>query len=99
MEDQMVAYLIADIHVIDAAGYEEYRQKVPPTIAAYGGRYLAKAGATETVEGTWPTERFVILEFPSMVQLKAWWNSPEYQPLLAIRQRTAKSTAVVTEGV
>lgn len=95
----MAAYLIADIHVFDTVGYEEYRQKVPATIAAYGGRYLAKAGATETLEGNWPTERVVILEFPSRAQLKAWWTSPEYQPLLAIRQRTANSTTIVTEGV
>ena len=67
----MAAYVIADIEVIDTVGYEEYRQKAPATISAYGGRYVARGGATEVLEGTWTPRRCVILEFPSMVQLKA----------------------------
>ena len=48
----MAAYLIADIEVIDIAGFAEYQQKVPATIAAYGGRYLVRGGATEVLEGS-----------------------------------------------
>jgi uncharacterized protein (DUF1330 family) len=95
----MTAYVIADIEVLDPAGYETYRQQVPATIAAYGGRYLARGGATEVLEGSWSPRRCVILEFPSMAQLKAWWDSPEYQPLRAIRERTTRSHLVATEGL
>ena len=95
----MTAYVIADIEVLDPAGYEAYRQQVPATIAAYGGRYLARGGATEVLEGSWSPRRCVILEFPSMAQLKAWWDSPEYQPLRAIRGRTTRSKLVATEGL
>ena len=95
----MVAYVIADIEVIDAAGYEEYRRQVPGTIAAYGGRYLARGGATEVLEGTWSPNRCVILEFPDMERFKAWWSSPEYAPVRAIRERTTQSNLVVTQGL
>jgi uncharacterized protein (DUF1330 family) len=95
----MTAYVIADIEVLDPAGYEAYRQQVPATIAAYGGRYLARGGATEVLEGSWSPRRCVILEFPSMAQLKAWWDSPEYQPVRAIRERTTRSHLVATEGL
>ena len=95
----MSAYVIADIEVIDPAGYEDYRQKVPATIAAHGGRYLARGGAIEVLEGTWSPKRCVILEFPSMAQFRAWWTSPEYTPLRALRERTTKSHLVVTEGL
>jgi uncharacterized protein (DUF1330 family) len=95
----MTAYLIADIEVIDSAGYEEYRQRAPATISAYGGRYVARGGVTEVLEGKWSPKRCVLLEFPSMAQLKAWWESPEYRLLRAIRERTAKSNFVVTEGL
>lgn len=95
----MAAYLIADIEVIDSAGYEEYRQKAPATISAYGGRYLARGGTTETLEGTWSPKRCVILEFPSLSQLKAWWSSREYSPLRQIRERTTRSNLVMTEGL
>jgi uncharacterized protein (DUF1330 family) len=95
----MAAYVIADIEVIDGNGYEEYRQKVPATIAAYGGRYLARGGATEVLEGQWSPKRCVILEFPSMDSFKAWWASPDYQPLRVLRERTTRSSLVVTEGL
>jgi uncharacterized protein (DUF1330 family) len=95
----MPAYLIADVEVLDSAGYEAYRQQVPATIAAYGGRYIARGGATEALEGGWSPQRCVLIEFPTMTQLKAWWDSPEYVPLRAIRQRTTRSRLVATEGL
>ena len=95
----MAAYVLANVEITDPAAYEEYRAKVPGTIAAYGGRYLARAGATEVLEGDWMPHRLVILEFPSLAQLKAWYKSPEYRPLLEIRKRTARSRVIVVEGV
>jgi uncharacterized protein (DUF1330 family) len=95
----MPAYVIADVEVLDAAGYEEYRQKVPATIAAYGGRYLARGGATEVLEGSWSPKRCVILEFPDMERFRAWWDSPEYVPLRRLRERTTRSHLVVTQGL
>ncbi len=95
----MAAYVIADVEVIDSAGYEEYRQKVPATIAAHGGRYLARGGATRVLEGSWAPKRCVILEFPTMAQFTAWWDSPEYRAIRAIRERTTKSHLIVTEGL
>ena len=95
----MAAYLIADLEVTDSAGFAEYQQRVPATITAHGGRYLVRGGATEAMVGSWSPKRCVVIEFPSMVQLKAWYHSPEYQPLIAIRQRTSQSNLVVTEGI
>lgn len=95
----MAAYMIADVEVIDSIGYEEYRQKVPATIAAYGGRYLARGGATEVLDGSWSPKRCVILEFPDMDRFRAWWSSPEYTPLRALRERSTNSNLVVTQGL
>jgi uncharacterized protein (DUF1330 family) len=95
----MPAYVIADVEVHDSAGYEAYRQQVPAIITQYGGRYIARGGATEVLEGSWSPKRCVLIEFPSMAQLKAWWDSPEYRPLRAIRERTARSNVVATQGL
>jgi uncharacterized protein (DUF1330 family) len=55
--------------------------KVGPIIASYGGRYLRKGGSHRQPEGGhWKPERVVIIEFPDMPALDAWYNSPEYQP-------------------
>lgn len=95
----MPAYMFANVEVTDAPGYEQYRQRVSATIEAYGGRYVVRGGATEVLEGAWAPKRIVILEFDDMAQLKAWYHSPEYRPLLELRQRTATSTLVAVEGV
>ena len=95
----MPAYLFANVDVTDPQGYEKYRQRVSATIEAYGGRYVVRGGATEVLEGEWVPKRMVILEFPDMAQLKAWYRSPEYKPLIELRQRTTNSMLVAVEGV
>ena len=95
----MSAYIFASIEITDRAAYEEYRRRVPAVIAAYGGRYLARGGSVKRLEGDVPIDRLVILEFPNMEQLTAFYNSAEYQPLLTIRQRAAKSNLLAFEGV
>jgi uncharacterized protein (DUF1330 family) len=47
----MSAYVIVDITVTDPAGYEEYKKLAPAAVAAYGGKYLARGGRVETLEG------------------------------------------------
>ena len=44
-------------------------------------------------------KRLVIVEFPSMERLKAWYESPEYAPALTLRQRASVSSLVMTEGI
>jgi uncharacterized protein (DUF1330 family) len=95
----MTAYLIADIEVTNPVQYEEYKRRVPAVIAAYGGRYVARGGASEVLEGTWQPRRSAIIEFPSLAALKAFWESPEYRPLRALRERAASSNIVAVEGL
>jgi uncharacterized protein (DUF1330 family) len=47
----MTAYVIVDIEVLDPENYKEYVMLAPETVKLYGGRYLARAGKTETLEG------------------------------------------------
>jgi uncharacterized protein (DUF1330 family) len=95
----MAAYIYASVEVTDPVTYEEYRRQVPAVIAAYGGRYLVRGGATTALEGEPPANRLVILEFPDMARLRAFYDSPEYRPLAAIRQRASRSTLTAIEGV
>ncbi|MBM4382544.1 MAG: DUF1330 domain-containing protein [Deltaproteobacteria bacterium] len=94
----MPALVIADVEITDPTGFEEYRARVPATIAAYGGRYLVRGGATEVKEGDWSPRRLIVLEFPSLARARAWYASPEYTPLIALRERTARTRLVFAEG-
>ena len=95
----MTAYLFANVSVTDPAGYDEYRKRVGASIEAYGGRFLARGGAADVLEGDLTPNRVVILEFPSMTSLKMWYDSPEYRPLLEIRKGTATSDVIAIEGI
>ena len=94
----MPAYFIADLDVTDPAGFEEYRKLVPGTIEKYGGRYLVRGGAAETLEGDWQPKRVVVLEFPSLEQAKRWYNSEDYRDPKALRFKTAKTKLILVEG-
>jgi uncharacterized protein (DUF1330 family) len=95
----MPAYVVADIEIVDHEAFADYRERVPAVIAAYGGRYLVRGGASEIVEGAWRPHRLVIVEFPTMASLKTFLDSPEYRPLRALRERAARTNMVVFEGV
>jgi len=95
----MSAYLVVDIEVHDRQRYEMYIRMAPPSIALYGGRYLTRGGETDVLEGDWTPKRFVILEFPTMEQARAWWSSPEYAEAKALRQSIATTRMVLTEGL
>lgn len=94
----MAAWLITVMDVHDAKGYEAYRARVAPLIAAAGGRYVVRGGATRTVEGSWPAGRTVILEFPDMAALDGFIDGPAYAPVKAIRHRTARSVVIAVAG-
>lgn len=95
----MSAYVVVQVEVQDQATYDEYRKLVQPTLDAYGGRFIVRGGNAQTLEGTWKPARFVVLEFDSVEQAKRWWNSTEYAPAKALRQKSAKTEMIVVEGV
>jgi uncharacterized protein (DUF1330 family) len=95
----MTAYVIVDIDVTDPVRYEEYKKLAAPTVELYGGKYIARGGRTETLEGDWSPSRLVILQFENLEQARSWVNSPEYSGPRSIRHATARSQMIVTEGV
>ncbi|HEV8716326.1 MAG TPA: DUF1330 domain-containing protein [Candidatus Binatia bacterium] len=95
----MAAYLIADHEVLDEERIVEYRRQVLPTVEKHGGRIIVRGGATEVLEGDWRPHRVVVIEFPTMAGLKAWYHSPEYQRLVPLRQRAERGSLIAVEGV
>lgn len=94
----MAAYVVVNIEVIEPVEYEAYKKLAQAAVAAHGGRYVARGGRAEVLEGDWPPKRLVVLEFPTYEQAKAWWASDEYAPAKAIRERTARTQMVLVDG-
>ena len=95
----MPAYVIAEVEIQDPESYEEYKKLVPKSIAQYGGKYLARGGTAEALEGNWNPKRVVILEFESLARAKEWLNCSEYAPARSIRHKSAKTNMIVVEGL
>lgn len=94
----MPAYLIADVEVDDPDAYTGYSAGVPASVARHGGRFVVRGGAVDPLEGDWRPKRLVVIEFPDMAALRAWWDSDEYQELAAIRRAASRGSLVAVEG-
>ena len=95
----MSAYVINDMEITDPVLFEEYKKLSPPTVAQYCGRFLARGGDIDTLEGEWSPKRLVIIEFPSVAQARAWADSPEYAPAKRLRLLASISNLIVVDGV
>src|SRR6476469_1869555 len=93
------AYIVAEVQVSDSAAYRPYVQRTGPIVAQYGGRYLARGGATQSFEGTAPAGRIALIEFPNLAALQRFESSPEYREVVPIRHRAATSRVYAVEGV
>jgi uncharacterized protein (DUF1330 family) len=95
----MTALIIVDIEVTDPVPYEDYKRLASAAIAAHGGRYLVRGGASEVLDGEWTPRRLVVLEFDSVEKAKAWRSSPEYAEAKKVREGCARVNMIVVEGV
>ena len=96
----MPAYLVGGVDVSDPAWVAEYGPKVEALVQKHGGRYLVRGGEMDVVEGTTPAARvMVVIEFPSLENARAWYNDPEYAPLIKLRQTGSEADIVLVDGL
>jgi len=95
----MAAYVIVEIETTDPEGMQRYRDAAAPSVESHGGRYIARGGAVETLEGGWSPQRIVVLEFENAKQARAWWESEEYREPKLLRQRAGHTRMIIVDGV
>ena len=94
----MPAYLIADIEITNPEGYAAYRPLASASVTKHGGRFIARGGAIDALEGGWAPSRIVIIEFPSMDAARAFYHSDDYQAALKVRLENSKGRVVIVDG-
>jgi uncharacterized protein (DUF1330 family) len=94
----MTAYVVSDVRILDPAGFEAYTAAVPAVLERHGVEYLVRGGTPTQLEGDWQTTRVVILRFRDREHVRSWYESPEYQEMVALRAGTAEVSAVVVDG-
>src|SRR5215475_301542 len=94
------AYLISDITITDEAAYKEYIDKIVPTYAQFGAKFLVRGGQTVAIPGAGePPKRAVVVMFENLDKAKAWSESDVVKQTRPFRDRSAKLHAYLVEGV
>ena len=94
---KMRSIVVNELTVTDPVKYKIYQDQVPATLALFGGQYVSR-GTPEPIVGEAPSPRVVVLEFPSRENALAWFHSPEFQRILAIRNEASTSRVYFLEG-
>ena len=94
----MSAYLVVHVDISDMDQYREYTKLTPPIVESYGGKFIARGGDVVTLEGPEETRRVVLIEFPTMEQLTAWYHSDEYQAAKVVREGAAVASFIGVAG-
>ena len=90
-------YWMVQVDVSDVDGYKLYVNENAKAFRKYGGRFLARGGKAETVEGT-GRSRCVVLEFPDYEKAEAFYFGEHYKPILEMRLKAGKSKAILVDG-
>jgi uncharacterized protein (DUF1330 family) len=94
----MPAYLVALLNILDREEMDKYRAGVHETIDKHKGEIIISNENVEVIEGEWPYTKTVVIRFPSMEAAKRWYDSPEYQKIVQLRFRAAKTRLIFVEG-
>lgn len=84
------AWLIGHITVKDAAKWDEYRSKVPATMAPFGAELSFRGKLAQVFAGTHTHTDVVVASFSDRAALEAWHASPAYQALIPLRNLAAE---------
>lgn len=95
----MAGYLLSDNEITDQSAFSEFADGIVGVVESYGGKWHVRGGPTEVVTGERAPHRVVVIEFESVERVRECINSPEYQELAAIRDRSSVTTTFIVEGV
>lgn len=95
----MTAFLISDVSVRDADAFQTYRTRAAASIIQHGGKYLARGGEIELLEGAWGPRTIIIVEFPTIEQARAWYRSAEYASALEVRDKALSRNLILVDGI
>ena len=92
------AYVFAEVNVTDPGAMQQYRAKLPETLAPYNHQVLISGGKTDALEGDAP-KTIVVISFDSMKDAQEWYDSPAYQAIKPIRLSAATSRVFIVDGI
>jgi uncharacterized protein (DUF1330 family) len=95
----VTAYVVSDVEILDQKGFEAYLNNVPAVLERHGVEYVVRGGSPTMLEGSWDASRLIILRFRDREHVREWYESPDYQEMVALRAGSARVSAIVVDGV
>lgn len=93
----MSAYVVGLVEISNLEQYREYMKHTPRLIHQFGGRFLARGGEMVALEGD-ALPRMVLIEFPSLEQARAFYDSPEYVRARTLREGAGRLRLTAIQG-
>ena len=85
----MSACVIGHITVKDEEKWAQYRAQVPATLAPWGAELLFRGKVDSVLAGSHRHTDTVVIRFPDVGTVDAWYESATYQALIPLRQQAA----------
>ncbi|MGN6467455.1 MAG: DUF1330 domain-containing protein [Rhizobiaceae bacterium] len=95
----MVAYAVAHMRQVTMGpAIVEYLHRIDATLAPFDGRFLVHGGDLDLIEGAWPGH-LIVIEFPDRERARAWYASPAYRAIIALRTDNSRSDVILVDRV
>ncbi|PWI42907.1 DUF1330 domain-containing protein [Streptomyces sp. ICBB 8177] len=95
----MTAFAVAHVRSVEfGPDIVAYLERIDATLDPFGGRFVVHGGDVEVVEGSWGKD-LIIIEFPDLDRLRAWYDSPAYRAILPLRTEHMEADIVFAQGV
>ena len=67
---------------------QQYQQVARTVIGKHGGQPVARGSGLATLHGSRQWKVGIVVRFPDMAAVQAWYNDPEYQRVLPLRDQS-----------
>jgi uncharacterized protein (DUF1330 family) len=94
----MPVYSVAQLKFTDIQAYRRYQAAFPAVFARFNAKVLVADEHPRVLEGDWPRDKLVILEFPDEAEAVRFGSSPEYQAIAKDRKAGADAVVIMAKG-
>ncbi len=88
------ACIVGRVRIVDPLRWIAYRDGVAATLVPFGGELVLRGHDARVLTGSATKTDVVVIRFPSMDAVDAWYRSPAYQALIPLRDAAAEVTIV-----
>lgn len=95
----MSVYIIAQLKFTERTRYDRYQSRFMGVFTKFKGRLLVADERPVVLEGEWPRDKVVIMEFPDAEAAREFQESPEYREIAVDRNAGADAVVLTVRGV